>query len=184
MNRISSTRMPPSELDGATRTRLENALAGKPLAKLAVPSFEDVDLVGLTGTITDELRTTVVARTIQELVDVPEIASWVGRGLRLHSTGQTHCHFCKQQLEPARVAALEAHFNDRFKAQQDRLRKLESDIESLRKVAWERDIPERAALYPHLQAEHDTAVEKLDRHSLYVKSYLDGLSRGHRGEEK
>jgi len=177
MNRILSTKLPPSELDEDVRTRLENALAGKPLPKLVVPSFADVDLVSLTGAVTDELRTTVVASTIQELVDAPEIASWIERGLRLHTAGQTHCHFCEQKLEPARVAALEAHFNDRFKAQQDRLRRLSSNIDSLRKTARQRGIPERAALYPHLHAEYDAAVEKLDGHSLFVEAYLDGLSR-------
>ncbi|MFB9127108.1 hypothetical protein E2553_39990 [Paraburkholderia dipogonis] len=177
MNRIASTRMPPAELDGAIRARLEHALAGRPLPKIAVSSFADVDLASLTGTIADELRTTVVASTIQELVDAPEVANWIERGLRLHSAGETHCHFCKQELEPARLAALEAHFNDRFKAQQDRLRKLSSDIESLRKTSRERGLPERAALYPHLHADYDAAVEKLNQHSMLVDMYLDGLSR-------
>jgi wobble nucleotide-excising tRNase len=177
MNRISSAKQPPSELDEAVRARLENALAGKPLPKLTVPSFADVDLACLTATITDELRTTVVASTIQELVNAPEIASWIERGLRLHTLGQTHCHFCKQKLEPARVAVLEAHFNDRFKAQQDRLRALSSDIDSLRKTAQQRGIPERAALYGHLRVQYDAEIEKLNRHSLFVEAYLDGLSR-------
>jgi wobble nucleotide-excising tRNase len=177
MARIASAQLPPSELDAAVRARLENALAGKPLPKVPVPSFTDIDLVRLTKTITDELTTTVVASTIQELVDAPEIAGWVERGLHLHRAGQTHCHFCKQKLEVSRLTALEAHFNDRFKAQQDRLRKLSSEIDSLRNVARTGSIPERAALYQHLHPEYDAAVEKLDRHSLFIETYLDGLSR-------
>ncbi|SKC83322.1 Wobble nucleotide-excising tRNase [Burkholderia sp. CF099] len=177
MARISSAEPPESKLDDDVRARLENALAAKPLLKLTLPSLQDIDLIGLTGRVTDELGTTVVASTIQELVDAPDIAGWVQSGLRLHSTAQTHCHFCKQQLEPARLAALEAHFNNRFKAQQDRLSTLESDIRKLRTAARERVVPDRAAVYPHLQTEYDAAVVKLNRHLLFVESYLDGLCR-------
>ncbi|MEM5316513.1 AAA family ATPase [Paraburkholderia sp. JHI869] len=163
------------QLSDIDRTQLENALAGKPLPKLPVPSFADIDLATLTGNIARELKATVVASTIQELVDKPEIAGWVERGLHLHGGGQTHCHFCKQQLPGARVLALEAHFNNQFKAQQQRLSKLLSEVDSLRGIARKREMPERSALYSHLQAEYDTQLKKLGQHEIIVDLYLDGL---------
>ncbi|WP_175692142.1 AAA family ATPase [Burkholderia ambifaria] len=176
MRRLSSADEPPVQLDELAREQLENALVGRPLPTLTVPSFANIDLVNLTSSLSDELRTTVVASTIQELVDEPQIANWVERGLHLHSTEQTHCHFCKQELGRARLDALQAHFNDHFKAQQDRLKRLLSDVESLRKTSRVREIPDRTALYPHLQADYGVTLKKIEEYELYIERYLDGLS--------
>lgn len=142
-----------------------------------VPKFGQADLASLNGRLAAELKTTVVASTIEELVDKPEVAAWVERGLHLHSNGRKHCHFCEQELKPMRLAALSAHFNDHFNAQQGRLRALSSEVESMRKAARQRQIPERSAIYPQLLEQYDLALKKLEQHSLYVDAYLDGLTR-------
>ena len=175
MERLSSAGEPPALLDQAERKRLEEALSGKPMAVLPMPSFGNVDFSKLTDAVGEELKRTVVASTIQELVDAPEVAGWVERGLHLHADGETHCHFCKQEIDPARLGALEAHFNDHFKAQQDRLRKHLASVESLRAQPRTREIPERSALYPHLRGEFDKAVATLKSQSAFIEIFLDGL---------
>ncbi|RQS50242.1 AAA family ATPase [Burkholderia sp. Bp8986] len=175
MQRLKSAVEAPAQLEVSERQRLEEALAGKPMPALPVPSFASIKLGELTSAIGTELGKTVVASTIQELVDAPDVASWVEGGMRLHEHGETHCHFCKQQLDSARVAALEAHFNDHFKAQQQRLSALLSSVESLREKARTREIPERAALYPHLRDEFERVVGNLNAQSLLIEMFLDRL---------
>ncbi|QBR03767.1 ATP-binding protein [Paraburkholderia pallida] len=175
MQKLKSVDEKPAQLETSERKRLEEALAGKPMPALPVPSFASIRLGELTSAIGTELGKTVVASTIQELVDAPEVASWVERGMRLHEHGEAHCHFCKQELDPARVAALEAHFNDHFKAQQQRLGALLSSVESLREKARTREIPERSALYPHLRDEFDEAVGNLKAQSLLIEMFLNRL---------
>ncbi|MBC8745348.1 MULTISPECIES: ATP-binding protein [Paraburkholderia] len=177
MRRLASADALPTQLDGPHRAEAEEAIAGRPLPKVKVPSFGEVDLASLTGRLSTELAATVVASSIQELVEEPQLSGWVERGLHLHSDGQTHCYFCLQELRPERLAALSAHFNDHFNAQQERLTRLSSEVESLRRAARAREIPERSALYPQFLEEYDQTVKKLDQHSLYVETYLDGLSR-------
>ncbi|VVE88151.1 ATP-binding protein [Pandoraea bronchicola] len=177
MRRLSSATALPALLETQQRMEAEEAVAGRPLPKLRVPSFGDLDLVSLTNKLSKELATTVVASTIQELVENPQVANWVERGLHLHSDGQTQCHFCQHELKPERLAALSAHFNDQFNAQQARLARLSAEVDSLRKVARTREIPERSALYPQFTEEYDLALKKLDQHSVYVETYLDSLSR-------
>lgn len=177
MQKISGAKGLPALLEQADREHLEQALSGKALPLLPAPSFGNVDLATLTSEVRAELRITVLSSTIQELVDAPEIANWVEQGLKLHPNDATHCHFCQQELHPYRLAELESHFNDHFKSHQARLVTLLDTVESLRKTSRAREIPERSALYPHLQAEFDQALKKLNDQSLFVETYLDGLKR-------
>ena len=167
----------PSLLPEAERSRLEQALSGKPLPKLTRPSFGNSDIGKLTDEVRAELGVTVLSSTIEELVDHPEIASWIEQGLPLHSAGTTHCHFCQQELDSFRLDSLKAHFNENFKTHQARLDALLVTIESLRHEARAREIPERSALYPHLQENFDAAMAKLDKHSIYVETYLGKLKQ-------
>lgn len=80
-------------------------------------------------------------------------------------------------MDPYRLAELESHFNDHFKSHQARLSTLLNTVESLRKISRTREIPERSALYLHLQPEFDHALKKLNDQSLFVETYLNGLKR-------
>lgn len=177
MQQIAKSNEPPSLLHEAERSRLEQALSGKPLPKLTRPSFGNADIGKLTDEVRSELGVTVLSSTIEELVGHPEIASWVEQGLTLHSAGTTHCHFCQQELDPFRLDSLEAHFNENFKTHQARLDALLVTIESLRHEARAREIPERSALYPHLQENFDAAMAKLSKHSIYFETYLGQLKQ-------
>jgi wobble nucleotide-excising tRNase len=70
----------------------------------------------------DLLKTSVVSETIQRLVEYGDIKSWVETGLDLHKHHDTkECEFCGNTITEARTKQLEAHFNDDYKAFQDRL---------------------------------------------------------------
>ena len=70
----------------------------------------------------DLLKTSVVSKTIQRLVDHGDIKSWVEAGLDLHKRHDTNqCEFCGNTINEERTKQLEAHFNDDYKAFQNRL---------------------------------------------------------------
>ena len=70
----------------------------------------------------DLLKTSVVSKTIQRLVEYGDIKSWVETGLDLHKRHDTNqCEFCGNIITEERTKQLEAHFNDDYKAFQTRL---------------------------------------------------------------
>lgn len=74
----------------------------------------------------DLLKQSVVSQTIQRIVDNGDIKTWVEAGLDLHKRHETkQCEFCGNNITEDRIKQLEAHFNDNYKAFQDRLTKAE-----------------------------------------------------------
>lgn len=70
----------------------------------------------------DLLKTSVVSKTIQRLVEHGDIKSWVETGLDLHKRHDINeCEFCGNTITEERTKQLEAHFNDDYRAFQDRL---------------------------------------------------------------
>jgi wobble nucleotide-excising tRNase len=70
----------------------------------------------------DLLKTSVVSKTIQRLVEHGDIKSWVETGLNLHKRHDTNqCEFCGNAITEERTKQLEGHFNDDYKAFQTRL---------------------------------------------------------------
>ena len=79
----------------------------------------------------DLLKTSVVSKTIQRLVEHGDIKSWVEIGLDLHKRHDTNkCEFCGNTITEERTKQLEAHFNDDYKTFQDRLVKAEGWLAS------------------------------------------------------
>ncbi|AQV96563.1 hypothetical protein BJN34_22105 [Cupriavidus necator] len=177
MRRLASIKVETAQLDKTERERLEDAIKGKAMPKLPQPTSENIQLVELTNAVNAELQVTVVSSTIEKLVQSPGLADWVERGMHLHGESDTHCQFCDQPLPLLRLETLAAHFNDDFKAHQERLQKLRDTVGSLRSEALAKTIPERSALYPHLHTEFDAAVGQLKSQALYVELYLKGVQR-------
>ncbi len=70
----------------------------------------------------DLLKSSVISQTIQRLVEHSDIKTWVEAGLLLHKRHEIHrCEFCGNSITEDRIKLLEAHFNDDYKAFQDRL---------------------------------------------------------------
>lgn len=177
MRRLASAKFETAQLNDAERKRLEDAIKGKAMPKLPQPTSEKLQLHELTNAVNAELRVTVVSSTIEKLVQSPELADWVEKGMHLHDEAETHCKFCDQPLPLLRLETLAAHFNDDFKAHQERLQKLQDTVGSLRSEALAKTIPERSALYPHLHTEFDAVVGQLKSQALYVEMYLKGVQR-------
>lgn len=178
MRRLASASAPTALLPEDERKQLEDAIQGKPMPKLLQPTSGNIQLHELTNAVSGELRVTVVSSSIEKLVRSPDLADWVEKGMHLHGEAETNCQFCDQPLPLLRVETLAAHFNDHFKAHQDRLRALLDTVGSLRKEALAKTIPERSALYPHLHSQFDAAMAQLNKQTTYVEGYLTGLQRG------
>ena len=70
----------------------------------------------------DLLKTSVISETIQRLVEYSDIRSWIETGLDLHKHhGANECEFCGNTITGVKIKQLEAHFNNDYKAFQDRL---------------------------------------------------------------
>lgn len=75
----------------------------------------------------DLLKTSVVSKTIQRLVEHGDIKSWVETGLELHKNHDSiECEFCGNTITEERTKQFESHFNDDYKAFQDRLVKADA----------------------------------------------------------
>ncbi|GAB7545545.1 ATP-binding protein [Cupriavidus sp. 8B] len=177
MRRLAIAAVATAPLEEAERKRLEEAIQGKAMPKLPQPTSENIQLHELTIAVSAELQVTVVSSSIEKLVHSPALADWVEKGMHLHDETETLCQFCDQPLSVLRLEALAAHFNDNFKAHQERLQKLLDTVGSLRSESLAKTIPERSALYPHLHSEFDAAMGQLKSQTLYVETYLKGLQR-------
>ena len=56
-------------------------------------------------------RKPYMSNRIDYLKDNPEIANWILTGLDFHKNSKP-CEFCKNQIDPARIEELKAHFSD------------------------------------------------------------------------
>lgn len=110
----------------------------------------------------DLLKTSVVSQTIQRLVEHNDIKSWVEIGLDLHSHHErSQCEFCGNTITEERKKQLEGHFNDDYKAFQDRLVKADDWLtdQSIQEPA----LPAGSDFYEELKKEYSevrTALQK------------------------
>lgn len=121
IDKISST---ITILDDAKIIELTNA--AKPNQKDVIDcSLQTIDQATLAKAgkrLVELLQTSVISKTIQRLIGNADIASWVEAGIDLHKRHDvSQCEFCGSNITDDRVAQLEAHFNDDYKAFQDRL---------------------------------------------------------------
>ena len=72
----------------------------------------------------DLLKSSVVSKVIERLTKNSDIKNWVETGIEIHKKhASSTCEFCGSELPAERLATLEDHFNDEYKAFQDRLSK-------------------------------------------------------------
>lgn len=110
----------------------------------------------------DLLATSVVSRTIQRLVDHGDIKSWVETGLGLHKHHETNqCEFCGNTISEDRIKQLNAHFNDDYKAFQDRLEK--ADIWLSSQYIQEPVLPAESDFYEEFKKNYSEACASLKK---------------------
>ncbi|WP_322629358.1 AAA family ATPase [Halothiobacillus sp.] len=110
----------------------------------------------------DLLKTSVVSKTIQRLVEHGDIKSWVETGLELHKQHDTTtCEFCGNTITEERIKQLDAHFNDDYKAFQVRLVKADDWLASqyMRNPA----LPATSDLYEEFKKEYIEAYTALEK---------------------
>jgi len=108
------------------------------------------------------LSMTVIAQTLQHLVEHPDVSEWVGEGLKFHPAGASTCEFCDQPLPKDRLAILEGHFNDQLKAHtaslDGLLARIDNDDTALEKLRTS----SRAELYADLATEYEASQKTLE----------------------
>ncbi|WP_445360193.1 AAA family ATPase [Microbulbifer sp. EKSA005] len=110
----------------------------------------------------DLLKTSVVSRTIQRLVEHSSIKSWVEIGLELHKRHDTdECEFCGNRITEERTKQLEAHFNDDYKAFQSRLVNANSWLEG--QYIQAPVLPAESDFYEEFKKEYIEACAALER---------------------
>lgn len=110
----------------------------------------------------DLLKTSVVSKTIQKLVEHNDIKSWVETGLDLYKRHESNqCEFCGNNVTEERIKQLEAHFNDDYKAFQDRLVKADSWLSG--QYIQPPILPASSELYEEFKKEYGEACKALDK---------------------
>lgn len=110
----------------------------------------------------DLLKTSIVSQTIQRLVEHGDIKHWVETGLDLHRRHDTNqCEFCGNTITEERSKQLEAHFNDDYKAFQDRLVKADGWLAG--QYIQPPTLPATSDFYDEFKKEYSEACTALDK---------------------
>jgi len=175
---ISADDKAAHQLDDEARDRLLTQLRASPKPKLQRLTYRLPDLESLEKTVAELLSTTVVSAAIRSLKDDPELSSWVHTGLELHqSRGVATCLFCDQTMSKARLAALEAHFNEEYERLLRKLDRESTAIENAVQTANDLAIPKAAEFYEDLTTEFELAARALRHERDSVKQVLVAFLR-------
>ncbi len=72
----------------------------------------------------------VTAKAIKSLIENQQLASWVEHGLQLH-LGRHDCGFCGGEVPPDRIAALQAHFDQSYRALKAKVNSARQEMQSI-----------------------------------------------------
>ncbi|MBB1440120.1 AAA family ATPase [Shewanella sp. SG41-4] len=110
----------------------------------------------------DLLKTSVVSKTIQRLVEYGDIRHWIETGLILHKNHDTNeCEFCGNTITEVRIKQLEAHFNDDYKAFQDRL--IRADGWLVSQYIQSPSLPSASDFYEEFKKEYIESCSELEK---------------------
>lgn len=148
------------------RKILELTNAAKPDQKLPITFSQQIinqeTFAKAKERLGDLLKTSVVSKTIQRLIEHGDIKSWVETGLDLHKHHDTNkCEFCGNTITEERTKQLEAHFNDDYKTFQDRLVKANDWLTS--QYIQPPTLPATSDFYDEFKKEFGEACTALDR---------------------
>lgn len=173
---LASPRTRLSDADVDKLTSIKSASAKDPIV---VPAPHYPDFLDLNRNVDQVLGKTVVAATLAELTENPELSVWVRTGLHLH-TGEHQkdtCAFCNQVIEPQRLEQLEAHFNDAFERFQVEINDLLNHLKTTKLFIEKLPLPDRKLLHEHLIASYDSEVQSLKQQTYLVSTMLEKMLR-------
>lgn len=163
-DKFEATKSDAPILDEQKIVELTNA--AKPDQKSTIP-FDKQTIDNETFTkaktrLDDLLKTNVVSKTIQRLVDHGDIKTWIETGLNLHKCHETkQCEFCGNSITEERINQLEAHFNDDYKAFQDRLVKANQWLSG--QYIQQPRLPPASDFYDEFKTEYSEACTALGK---------------------
>lgn len=180
IKKLADSAPSPQALTDKQRKQYLATKEGKAMDKVSDPSIRFPDFADLTTRTQTMLERSLVSATIAELVENPAVSRWVNSGLYLHTEAQQsgNCLFCAQPLPPARIARLEAHFNDEFKRFQSDLDSLIIEVETACEFRDRLQVPPKEALYSELRDEYQTARDSLSQSASTFRLSLEVLLRG------
>jgi len=115
------------------------------------------------------LRSSVVSNVIERLANNNDIKAWVEAGIQVHKSHRsTECEFCGCSLPEGRIASLENHFNDEYRAFQEKLTKADEWLKSQYFVFPQ--LPATNDFYEEFKAEYVEAVNSIE----FVTRALNG----------
>ncbi len=146
------------------KVRLRSQKDAQPKGAIEKVTAPSQDLAALTSDAEALVSRSVIAQTLDELTSNPHIASWVQRGLALHSAEHASetCRFCLQPFGADRRSALEGHFNDAFATFQHELKALLAELTAAKQRVASLRLPETARFYDYLVAEAAAACVSLN----------------------
>lgn len=155
-------------------TSIKSASAKEPIA---APSIDYPDFIELNQQVGQVLGKTVVAATLAELTENPELSVWVRTGLHLHTGEQQKdtCGFCNQIIEPQRLEQLEAHFNDAFERFQVEISALLHEVKATKSFIEKLPLPDKQLLHEHLIANYDSEFQSLKQQTYMVSTMLGDI---------
>ncbi len=122
------------------------------------------------------LQKTVVSQTIASLTNDPKTSAWVKEGLQLHKDHKSkNCKFCEQGIPRARFAALEGHFNDKFKALDSALASKIAEIADDASALGTLQLPSPEKFYDDLKVKYNVACQKLNEQKDACVEFLGNL---------
>ena len=162
------------KLDEQTRAGLLVLHQAAPKRKIDEPVYPKPDLTALRDMVVDLLLQTMTSKPVQSLMDDPDKAEWVRRGMDFHNDGG--CPFCEKQIPQRRKLDLESHFNAEYKDSLASLERLAGYIRSVREsFLSDLNAPDCEIIHDSLHDGYMAAKVGLDGYRDRVKAYLDSL---------
>lgn len=139
---------------------IELTNAAKPNQKTAIEcSLQSIDLetfIKARERLTELLQTNIVSKVILRLLENADVRSWVEAGIDLHKRHDANlCEFCGSSISDVRMGQLEAHFNDNYKAFQERLEKADKWLTDQNVLLPK--LPAASELYEELKSDYSVA---------------------------
>lgn len=113
-----------------------------------------------------------MTNTIDYLAEHSDVANWIRTGLPLHED-KVKCEFCGNQLEPARIELLSAHFSKDVELLEGALKQKKVELQKLKLVAAELHKNE---FYAQLRNELEQALSALKKSLSAFNGFLDTLA--------
>lgn len=120
------------------------------------------------------------SKTIQRLLENPDIAEWVEHGMEIHEKHNgKNCEYCQQIIPTDRIKELAEHFNASDSILKDKIEKMILGIEHLHKQTKIVTFPDSNSFYEELKEKYSTKLSlahdlfnKLDQHLNNLNSIL------------